>query len=211
MKQRRAQWKIHVGRPFQGRQGGAKSPALQILLIAVVLFGGPLDSRAGSALAARGQGRDGVTTGEPTVTPFELQRLFDSYALLQAQEQLKISDEQYTKFLPRFKALQDTRRQALQQRTRVLADVRRLLNEAQPDEGQLKERLKQLQDIEDRGDAEARKAYEAIDQVLDLRQQAQFRVFEEQMERRKLELVTRARQANRANTRPLQRQPNRLP
>jgi hypothetical protein len=205
------QRKIHVGRPFQGRQGRAKSPALHILLTAVVLFGGTLDSRAGSALAAPRQGREGVTTGEPTVTPFELQRLFDSYALLQAQEQLKISDEQYTKFLPRFKALQDTRRQALQQRTRALADVRRLLNEAQPDEGQLKERLKQLQDIEDRGDAEARKAYEAIDQVLDLRQQAQFRVFEEQMERRKLELVTRARQANRANTRPLQRQPDRLP
>ena len=199
---------MHIGRPFQGRQGGAKSPALQILLIAVVLFGA---ADAGAAPRQGREGRDGVTTGEPTVTPFELQRLFDSYALLQAQEQLKISDEQYTKFLPRFKALQDTRRQALQQRNRVLADVRRLLNDAQPDEGQLKERLKQLQDIEDRGDAEARKAYEAIDQVLDLRQQAQFRVFEEQMERRKLELVTRARQANRANTRPLQRQPNRLP
>ena len=184
--------------------GKMTRPALHILLTAAVLFG------AADAGAVPRQGRDGVTTGEPTVTPFELQRLFDSYALLQAQEQLKISDEQYTKFLPRFKALQDTRRQSLQQRTRVLADVRRLLNEAQPDEAQLKERLKQLQDIEDRGDAEARKAYEAIDQVLDLRQQAQFRVFEEQMERRKLELVTRARQANR-NNRPLQRQPDRLP
>ena len=35
---------------------------------------------------------------------------------------------------------------------------------------------------------------EAIDQLLDIRQQAKFRVFEEQMERRKLELVMRARQ-----------------
>jgi len=42
-----------------------------------------------------------------------------------------------------------------------------------------------------------KKAYEAIDQILNLRQQAKFRVFEELMERRKLELVTRARQANR--------------
>jgi hypothetical protein len=42
-----------------------------------------------------------------------------------------------------------------------------------------------------------KKAYDAIDQVLDVRQQAKFRVFEELMERRKLELVTRARQANR--------------
>jgi len=151
-----------------------------------------------------------VVPDEPAVTPFELQRLFDSYALLQAQEQLKISDEQYTRFLPRFKALQDARRQALQQRTRVLVEVRRLLAETQLDEGQLKDRLKQLQDIEGRGEAEARKAYEAIDQLLDIRQQGQFRVFEEQMERRKLELVTRARQANRANNRS-QRQPDRLP
>jgi hypothetical protein len=33
--------------------------------------------------------------------------------------------------------------------------------------------------------------------VTDVRQQAKFRVFEELMERRKLELVSRARQANR--------------
>jgi Spy/CpxP family protein refolding chaperone len=185
-----------------------------VLTTAALLFAGAIEPGvAASALrvAALGQGRSGEAGDEPTVTPFELQRLFDSYALLQAQEQLKIGDEQYSKFLPRFKALQDARRQALQQRTRVLNEVRRLLAEAPSDEALLKDRLKQLQDIEGRGDADARKAYEAIDQVLDVRQQAQFRVFEEQMERRKLELVTRARQANRANARPLPRQPKRLP
>jgi hypothetical protein len=171
------------------------------LILAVVALG---------SAGARAQGGGGAGSAEqPAVTPFELQRLFDSYALLQAQEQLKISDEQFSRFLPRFKALQDARRQMLQQRTRVLADVRRLLNEAQADEGQIRERLKQLQDLEDRGAAEARKAYDAIDQVLDVRQQGQFRLFEEQMERRKLELVTRARQANRANRG--QRQTERVP
>jgi Spy/CpxP family protein refolding chaperone len=149
------------------------------------------------------------TAEEPTVTPFELQRLFDSYALLQAQDQLKISDEQYGRFLPRFKALQDVRRQMLQQRARALAEIRRMLADSSTDETQIKDRLKQLQEIESRGQADARKAYDAIDQVLDLRQQAQFRIFEEQMERRKIELVTRARQANRAN-RP-QRQGERVP
>jgi Spy/CpxP family protein refolding chaperone len=185
-----------------------------VLTTAAALLAGAVDLGAAASVfgvAAFGQAPTGGANEEPTVTPFELQRLFDSYALLQAQEQLKIGDEQYTKFLPRFKALQDVRRQALQQRTRVLNDVRRLLAEVPSDDGLIKDRLKQLQDIEGRGDAEARKAYEAIDQVLDVRQQAQFRLFEEQMERRKLELVTRARQANRANPRPLQRQPNRLP
>ena len=184
-----------------------------VLTTAAAVLAGAVDLGAAPSVfrvAAFGQAPTGAGD-EPAVTPFELQRLFDSYALLQAQEQLKISDEQYTKFLPRFKALQDARRQALQQRTRVLNDVRRLLADVPSDDGLIKDRLKQLQDIEGRGDAEARKAYEAIDQVLDVRQQAKFRLFEEQMERRKLELVTRARQANRANARPLQRQPNRLP
>jgi len=45
--------------------------------------------------------------------------------------------------------------------------------------------------------AEVTKVYDAIDQTVDIRQQARFRVFEELMERRKLEIVTRARQVNR--------------
>ena len=44
-----------------------------------------------------------------------------------------------------------------------------------------------------------RKAYNALDEVLDVRQQARFRVFEEQIERRKIELLMRARQQNRPN------------
>ena len=154
-----------------------------------------------AAVGLRAQARAGGSGSVPPVTPSEAQRLFDSYALLQAQEQLKIGDEQYVRFLPRFKALQDVRRQTLQQRTRVLNEVRRLLSVSPLDEGQVKDRLRQLEDIDARGEMDAHKAYDAIDQVLDVRQQAQFRVFEEQMERRKLELVTLARQATKENNR----------
>jgi hypothetical protein len=134
----------------------------------------------------------------PTITPAELQRLFDSWALLQAQEFLKIPDDQYARFLPRFKALQDARRQTQQQHLRVLNMLRKSVNDGDGDE-QIKAGLKQLQEIDDRGAAEARRAQDAVDSVLDVPQQARFRIFEEQMERRKLELVTRARQAGRAN------------
>jgi len=51
-----------------------------------------------------------------------------------------------------------------------------------------------------------RKGYSSVDEVLDLRQQARFRVFEERIERRKLELLMRARQQNRPN----QRQPGQV-
>jgi len=137
----------------------------------------------------------------PAVSLPELQRMFDAYALVQAQDQLKIGDDQFSRFLPRFKALQDVRRRALQERTRLILELRRLLMETSSDENQLRDRLKALEDIDARAQAEVRKAYDAIDQVLDVQQQAKFRIFEEQMERRKLELVTRARQANRPKIR----------
>lgn len=168
-------------------------------LAAVVVAGLLVAIAPGSARARAAQaGAADPALGNPAITPFELQRLFDSWALLQAQEFLKISDEQFTKFLPRFKALQDARRQTLQQRTRVVNELRKLVNDNGPDD-LVRNALRQLQDIDDRGAAETRRAYEAVDQVLDLRQQAKFRVFEEQMERRKLELVTRARQSGRPN------------
>ena len=172
---------------------------LRVLGIAVVMTAALAGGAPRAAFAQARAGAPGAPgTDEPTVSPFELQRMFDAYALLQAQDFLKIGDDQYTRFLPRFKALQDVRRLALQQRTRVLNQLRKALNDSDPDE-QIKNALKMLQDIDGRGDADARKAYDAVDQVLDLRQQAKFRIFEEQMDRRKLELVTRARQANRAN------------
>jgi len=134
----------------------------------------------------------------PAVTPAEIQRMFDSYALMQAQEQLQIRDDQFPRFLTRFKTLQDIRRQALQQRARRIAELRRLLQAAEPDETAIREQMKGLSEINERTEADSRKAYEAIDEVLTVPQQAKFRIFEEMMERRKLELVSRARQANRA-------------
>jgi len=49
-------------------------------------------------------------------------------------------------------------------------------------------------DQDDRSAAELRRAYDALDEVLDVRQQARFRTFEEMLERRKLDLLMRARQ-----------------
>lgn len=173
-------------------------------IAAAVLLGVLFVGSAAATAQTAPSGAQDPALPNPAITPFELQRLFDSWALLQAQEFLKITDDQFAKFLPRFKTLQDVRRQTLQQRTRVVNELRKLVNENGPDE-QIKNALRMLQDIDDRGASDTRRAYDAVDQVLDLHQQAKFRVFEEQMERRKLELVTRARQANRANNQNRQR------
>jgi hypothetical protein len=187
-----------------------KAWAIGLVLVASLPAGlaaqrGPLRG-GGAPGAAAGAG------GNDAIAPAELQRMFDAYALLQAQSQLDISEDQYTRFLVRFKALQDVRRKALAEHTRLVIELRRLLNQSQAQstdttEAQLKEKMQALQDLDARSAADIRKAYDAIDQVLDVRQQARFRVFEELMERRKLELVTRARQANRQRQQQQQQTP----
>jgi hypothetical protein len=164
---------------------------LATLLVLIAVGGGSLAAQVARPRA----GGPPPVPSDQAVSPAEVQRMFDAYALMQAQEQLNIADDQFSAFLTRFKALQDVRRRTLQERARVIMEMRRILNQPQPDETMIRERLKTLQDINARGGDEEKKAYDAIDQVLDLRQQARFRVFEEVMERRKLELVARARQA----------------
>ena len=175
---------------------------MKLLAILSVVVLGAASVGAQGVLPRQGrQGRQGQqapgAVDDPGVTPAEIQRMFDAYALIQAQDQLRLNDEQYSRFLVRFKSLQDLRRRSLQEHTQLVTELRRLLMQGQPDEAQLKDRMQALQDVDSRAVADVKKAYEAIDQALDVRQQAGFRVFEEQMERRKIELITRARQANR--------------
>jgi hypothetical protein len=136
------------------------------------------------------------------LSPGEIQRLFDAYLIVEAQRALDLTDQQYPQFLIRLKALQDTRRRTTQERNQLMQQLQRLTNPRQPNQGtdaQIKEGLAALQEVESRTAAEMRKAYNALDEVLEVRQQARFRVFEEQIERRKIELLMRARQQNRPN------------
>jgi len=140
-----------------------------------------------------------LPAGRP-ISAGEIQRLFDAYMMIQAQEALKLSEAQYGRFVTRLKALQDTRRRHQQTRNQILADLRRLSNpdSGTSDETLITERLKAFRDEEERGAGELRKAYDALDEALDLRQQARFRLFEERMEQQKIELLMRARQNARA-------------
>jgi hypothetical protein len=150
--------------------------------------------------------------------PAEIQRLFDAYLVMEAQQALQLSDQQYPQFLTRLRTLQDTRRRTQQERNQLMGQLQRITNPRLPkpaDESEIKSRLTALQELESRTAAEMRKAYNAIDEVLDVRQQARFRVFEEQIERRKIELLMRARQQNRPNQQgpnaPPARRPNQPP
>lgn len=132
----------------------------------------------------------------PAISAGEVQRLYDAYALVRAQEALQLSDEQYGRFVTRLKSLQDARRRHQQARNQVLQDLRRLTNPqtGSGDEAAIREKLTALRAEDERDAAELRKAIDGIDEVLDVRQRARFRLFEERLEQRKLELLMRARQ-----------------
>jgi hypothetical protein len=157
---------------------------------------------AGDASAQRGD-RPGGRGAE--LSPGEVIRVLDGYALVQAQDALRLNDEQYGRFVTRLRNLQETRRRNQQARNQIIAELRRLTGAqatAPADESVVRDRLKALRTHDDKTAAELRAAYDALDEVLDTRQQARFRIFEEQLERRKLDFIMRARQGGGRGGRP---------
>jgi hypothetical protein len=157
---------------------------------------------------AQAQPQTPPAPGVPTddMSPMQVHQLFDAMLVMQAQDALALSEPQYAQFVSRLKTLQDARRRNQQERVRMIAELQRMTsprNPQPPDESELTRRLSALQELEARQAAELRRAYNGIDEVLSPLQRARFRVLEEQTERRKLELVGRARQ----NQRPPGRKP----
>lgn len=140
------------------------------------------------------------TGPEAAISAGQVQRWFEAFTVLQAQEALNLSEAQYGRFVTRLKTLQDARRKHQVARNQIMGDLRKLTNPqtGSNDETSLVERLRALRDEDDRAAAELKRAYEAVDEALDTRQQARFRIFEERMEQQKLELLMRTRQNARA-------------
>jgi len=160
--------------------------------------GPPAASPAGQDTGPPAAGRANADRRDDgALSAAELVNMLDTYAIVQAQRELTLDDTQYAQFVTRLKRLQETRRRNQRARNQLLQDLRKLSGPQAPtpvDEAAVRERLRTLRDHDDRAAAELRKAYDSLDEVLDVRQQARFRVFEETIERRKLDLVVRARE-----------------
>lgn len=167
----------------------AVASSLRVLVIAAALAGVPALADAQGRMSPR-QGQ----SGRGHLTPSDVQDQFDAYAIVQAQEALQLSDEQYPQFVRRARALHATRRRMQAQRMRMLAQLNQLLRARSASEERLASATRAL-DEHERASLEAvQKAYAAVDEVLDARQRARFRVLEQQLERKKLEMLMRARQ-----------------
>ena len=167
-----------------------------LLWLFVLILAAPAAAQPGRS-AQRGPQQNRSAQAPENMSPARVHQLFDAMLVMQAQNALGLSDEQYGQFVARVKALQDTRRRAQQQRTRLLRDLQRLTmsrgRKKAPSEDDITARLNALRELDVENASDLRRAYDAVDEVLTPRQQAQFRVLEEQIERRKLELVGRAR------------------
>lgn len=144
-----------------------------------------------NAQGPRGRGQ-GLPAPGPNMTLQEMQSMFDAYALVQAQRVLQLNDEQYQRFFMRMNTLQDLRRRHNQQRMRMLNDLRRLWRD-QAGEADVLVRIRTVDDLDVKFEGASRTARQAIDEVLTVRQRAGFRFFEEDMERQKIDFLTRAR------------------
>jgi len=148
-------------------------------------------------------GRAAAETADVLPDPV-LANMLDTYAIVEAQKALTIADERYGTFAARLKKLQDIRRRNQRQRHQMVRELARMAGPraaVQADEAAIRAQLTALREHDERAALELRQAYDALDEVLDTRQQARFRMFEEQIEQRKLELLVRARERARQKQR----------
>jgi Spy/CpxP family protein refolding chaperone len=147
--------------------------------------------------AGRGQRAQGAGQ-KPALPPIgrgmnamQLQQYIDAFALIQAEQQLKLGADQYAAFAPKLIRMHRTRQRLLQDRRRALAELNQLLMAQSPNDEAITEKTRAFDDVNRRGAEELVKSYQDLDSVLTPWQRGRFRLLEEQMERKKLELLTR--------------------
>ena len=94
--------------------------------------------------------------------------------------------------MSRLKQLQEVCRRNEQGAQRLLRAAQRLVSQPDASDELLQGELDQLDDHQQAAGESVRAASAALDQILTPKQRVRFRVFEQRMERRKLELVMRA-------------------
>lgn len=150
----------------------------------------PQTQGAGARTAPRGGQRPGGTGAATPADQLQVQRLLDAWALVQAREHLQITDEQYPGFVARLTKLHNTRRRIAMERRQLLGELRMLLNQSPAAKDDvLTTKVRALDELTKRGTDEAHQATLEIDGVLTPWQRGRYRMFEELVERRKIEML----------------------
>jgi hypothetical protein len=120
----------------------------------------------------------------------QVQDVVDGWALVEGHKFLQLTDDQAPNFVARYMALQRMRRRMQQERARVMRELQPLVQGPGPHRDEpILEKLRLLDENNQRGLQDVRKAQMDLDAVLTPAQRARFRMFEERLELRKLELL----------------------
>jgi len=158
-----------------------------------------LAGQAAPALGGQGwqavqrQGRGAPGEG-PSVQ--EIERQFDQLEIVEAQRALGMDDESFRPVGERLQRVQMMRRRHQAQRRQLIRDLRQAIDAGTVEENEAAviATLTELGGLGVRQAQEMRRVLQALDNVLTVRQRAQFRLFQERFERQKLDLLVRARQ-----------------
>lgn len=161
-----------------GRQGGAQPPQ------------GPQNPPMGG-----NQGPKNLPPNDP-MSPVYIQQMFDTMAIMEAERFLSLTPEQYPNFVQRLRRLQEARMQGNRRRGKVMNELRSLVGpQAPPDvsDAAIDAKLKEFAAADAEGYAGIHKAMDELDAGLNVRQRARFRMLEENVERRKIDFLTKVR------------------
>jgi hypothetical protein len=155
----------------------------------------PLAAQEPRTLARTLPGQQRGTPEPDGLTVPELERYFDSYEIFEAQRALQLDDQQFLVVGQRLQQMQRVRRRHQNQRRMLLGELREAVASGlvDRDEAAVTERLARLNELGVTQAQELRRAHQALDAILTVRQRVQFRLFQERFERRRLELLAAAR------------------
>ncbi len=134
----------------------------------------------------------------------EVQGMMDAYILSKLQDALELTDEHFGTMVVAQKKLQDTRRDYRQGRMTLLRRMRQTLRRDQAREEELTQLLDELDTLEIEFSQNQRARYAAIDDILEIRQRARYRILETEIQRRLTQLMRQVRGQRRDQPRPFE-------
>jgi hypothetical protein len=156
----------------------------------------------GGSLATAAFGQEGSPSSRGRQRWDEAARLVDAYVIANIQESLGLDDDQYARVIPFVNKLQKARREYHRERGTTLRQMRQLLRSGAATESQLREAVASLKTLEVEGPARIRERADELDAILSPVQQAKYRVFEMEVERRMRDLMRRGRREPTQEGRP---------
>lgn len=133
---------------------------------------------------------------EGNIAPGDIQAMFEAMTVMEAERFVMLTPEQFPVFVQRLKRLQEARGVMIRRHNRALNELRGMANpqSGRADDATIDMKLRELSAIELEGRAAIDKALEAVDQMLSPKQRARFRMLEDNIEKKKIDFLTKVRQ-----------------